>query len=140
MDGYNVLPSELPKGEAGRLKSWGSREDAVITSRLRSARNRLAEVSEAEGEADETALLVKVRALLVEVLDAELQDEEMQQSEEALNGYEFDELVNSLATSPTEYDALESASNVLSLMCGTAGDERRARRYRPSHQGSRREV
>ena len=31
--------------------------------------------------------------------------------------------MNSLATSPPEYDALESASNVLPLMCGTAGDE-----------------
>ena len=112
-----MLPPALPKAEAGRLKSWGHHGDAVITSRLRSVRNRLAEVSE---DNDETALLVKMTALLVEILDGEVQDEVMQEAEESLGGFEYDELLDSLATSATDYDAHESASSVLSLMNDTA--------------------
>ena len=44
----------------------------------------------------------------------------MQEAEEALSGYVFDEFLDSLATSPPDYDAHESASNVLSLTCETA--------------------
>ena len=122
VDGYAVLPPELPKGEAGRLKSWGRHGDAVVSSRLRSVRNRLVEASEEQGAEGETALLVQMRALLVEILDEEVLDEEMQEAEEALSGYVFDELLDSLATSPPDYDAHESASNVLSLMCETANN------------------
>ena len=117
-----MLPPELPKGEAGRLKSWGRHGDAVVSSRLRSVRNRLVEASEEQGAEGETALLGQMHALLVEILDEELQDEEMQEAEEALSGYVFDELLDSLATSPPDYDAHESASNVLSLMCETANN------------------
>ena len=82
-------------------------------------RNRLVEASEEQGAEGETALLVQMRALLVEILDEEVQDEQVQEAEEALSGYVFDELLDSLATSPPDYDAHESASNVLSLMCET---------------------
>lgn len=108
VDGYAVLPPELPKAEAGRLKSWGRHGDAVVTSRLRSVRNRLVVASAEPGAEDETALMALV------------QDEEMQEAEETLNGHEYVDLMDSLATSPTDYDAHESASNVLSLMCETA--------------------
>ena len=78
------------------------------------------EASEEQGAEGETALLVQMRAVLVEILDEEVQDEEMQEAEKALSGYVFDELLDSLATSPPDYDAHESASNVLSLTCETA--------------------
>lgn len=52
----------------------------------------------------------------------EVQDEEMQEAEEALNGIEFDDLLDSLATSPMDSDAHESASSVLSLMSDTVNN------------------
>eukprot|EP00903_Cladosiphon_okamuranus_P006200 g6097.t1 len=108
VDGYAVLPPELSKAEAGRLKSWGRHGDAVVTSRLRSVRNRLVVASAEPGVEDETALMALV------------QDEEMQEAEETLNGHEYVDFMDSLATSPTDFDAHEYASNVLSLMCETA--------------------
>eukprot|EP00903_Cladosiphon_okamuranus_P012963 g12101.t1 len=108
VDGYAVLPPELSKAEAGRLKSWGRHGDVVVTSRLRSVPNRLVVASAEPVVEDETALMALV------------QDEEMQEAEEPLNGHEYVDLMDSLATSPTDYDAHESASNVLSLMCETA--------------------
>ena len=113
---YAPLPPELPKGEASRLQSWGRHGDVITSSRLRFVRNRLEVATEELGAEGEAALLVQARALLVDILNDELQNEELQEAEELLNGHGYDDLLDSLATSPTEYHAHESASNVLSLM------------------------
>ena len=110
--GYAELPAELPKGEANRLKSWARHGEAVTSSRLRSVRSRLAETAEERGVEDATSL----RALLVEILDEEMHETEVLESEQVLGGYDYDELSESLATSPMGSDIYESSYNVLSLM------------------------
>ena len=106
------LPVELPKGEANPLKSWARHGEAVTSSRLRSVRSRLAETAEERGVEDTTSL----RALLVEILDEEMHETEVLESEQVLGGYDYDELSESLATSPMGSDIYESSYNVLPLM------------------------
>ena len=121
--GYAPLPPELPKGEAGRLQSWGRHGDLITSSRLRSVRNRLQEVPKEPNTGGNTALLVYMKALVTDFINGELEAEEMQEAEEFINGHACDDLLDSLATSATGFDDHESASNVFSLMHDTAIDE-----------------
>ena len=64
-------------------------------------------------------------ALLVEILDEEMHETEVLESEQVLGGYDYDELSESLVTSPMRSDIYESSYNVLSLssMQGMQNDE-----------------
>ena len=75
-------------------------------------RSRLAETAEERGVED----AISLRALLVKILDEEMHETEVLESEQVLGGYDYDELSESLATSPMGSDIYESSYNVLSLM------------------------
>ena len=89
--GYAKLPTELPKGEANRLKSWGWRGETLASSRLRGMRERIADRLEAGSDA---------RALLVEILEEDTRKEQEIESEMGLGGYDYDELADSSASRP----------------------------------------
>ena len=84
----------------------------MTSSRLRSVRNRLAETAEERGVEDATSL----RALLLEILDEEMHETEVLESEQVLGVYDYDELSESRAASPMGSGIYESSYNVLSLM------------------------
>ena len=75
-------------------------------------RCRLAETAEERGVEDATSL----RALLVEILEEEMHETEVLESEQVLGGYDYDELSESRAASPMGSGIYESSYNVLSLM------------------------
>ena len=94
----------------------------MTSSRQRSVRSRLAETAEERGVED----AISLRALLVKILDEEMHETEVLESEQVLGGYDYDELSESLATSLMGSDIYESSYNVLSLMSSmqdTQGDD-----------------
>ena len=84
----------------------------MTSSRQRCVRSRLAETAEERGVED----AISLRALLVKILDEEMHETEVLESEQVLGGYDYDELSESLATSLMGSDIYESSYNVLSLM------------------------
>ena len=60
--------------------------------------SRLAETAEERGVEDATSL----RALLVEILDEEMHETEVLESEQVLGGYDYDELSESLVVKESE--------------------------------------